>query len=262
VTDAVRRILGAAGAPSSGWRAAAAWPARAGPGRAAPGTMDAITRHQSRSRGRAPRRSARVHLDQRAAAQGARSLRGGAAGAQPRRGAHPLQRGGPGDRAGETEGLYSGIEPRWRRSGDTTKVATRRRARASPAGASATRAARAQEGHRLPQANIMKAPDGMFMPLRPRGARRRVRGDRLPGDDQSTRAAWARAGSHAVRSAPAREPLRRRAERSGRGLVGGLGVVPGANIGDQCAVFEAVPRSAPTSRDGTSPTRRVFDVRR
>src|SRR5258705_8566684 len=31
----------------------------------------------------------------------------------------------------------------------------------------------------------------------------------------------------------------------GAGLVGGLGVVPGANIGDQCAVFEAVHGSAP-----------------
>lgn len=30
------------------------------------------------------------------------------------------------------------------------------------------------------------------------------------------------------------------------GLVGGLGVVPGANIGDDCAVFEAVHGSAPT----------------
>ena len=29
------------------------------------------------------------------------------------------------------------------------------------------------------------------------------------------------------------------------GLVGGLGVVPGANIGDTCAVFEAVHGSAP-----------------
>jgi isocitrate dehydrogenase (NAD+) len=29
------------------------------------------------------------------------------------------------------------------------------------------------------------------------------------------------------------------------GLVGGLGMVPGANIGDECAVFEAVHGSAP-----------------
>jgi len=31
----------------------------------------------------------------------------------------------------------------------------------------------------------------------------------------------------------------------GAGLVGGLGIVPGANIGDSCAVFEAVHGSAP-----------------
>jgi isocitrate dehydrogenase (NAD+) len=31
----------------------------------------------------------------------------------------------------------------------------------------------------------------------------------------------------------------------GAGLVGGLGIVPGANIGDECAVFEAVHGSAP-----------------
>jgi isocitrate dehydrogenase (NAD+) len=29
------------------------------------------------------------------------------------------------------------------------------------------------------------------------------------------------------------------------GLVGGLGIVPGANLGDDCAVFEAVHGSAP-----------------
>jgi len=29
------------------------------------------------------------------------------------------------------------------------------------------------------------------------------------------------------------------------GLVGGLGVVPGANFGDECAIFEAVHGSAP-----------------
>src|SRR5262249_10830316 len=31
----------------------------------------------------------------------------------------------------------------------------------------------------------------------------------------------------------------------GAGLVGGLGVVPGANIGDECAMFEAVHGTAP-----------------
>ena len=33
------------------------------------------------------------------------------------------------------------------------------------------------------------------------------------------------------------------------GLVGGLGVVPGANIGTTCAVFEAVHGSAPDIAD-------------
>ena len=33
------------------------------------------------------------------------------------------------------------------------------------------------------------------------------------------------------------------------GLVGGLGVVPGANIGESCAVFEAVHGSAPDIAD-------------
>jgi isocitrate dehydrogenase (NAD+) len=33
------------------------------------------------------------------------------------------------------------------------------------------------------------------------------------------------------------------------GLVGGLGVVPGANIGEDCAVFEAVHGSAPDIAD-------------
>jgi isocitrate dehydrogenase (NAD+) len=39
------------------------------------------------------------------------------------------------------------------------------------------------------------------------------------------------------------------------GLVGGLGLVPGANIGVQGAVFEAVHGSAPTSPGRASPIR-------
>lgn len=38
------------------------------------------------------------------------------------------------------------------------------------------------------------------------------------------------------------------------GLVGGLGMAPGANIGDGAAIFEAVHGSAPTSPARTSPT--------
>ena len=46
------------------------------------------------------------------------------------------------------------------------------------------------------------------------------------------------------------------------GLVGGLGVVPGANIGDQCAVFEAVHGSAPdiAGRGVANPTAVVLSA--
>ena len=42
----------------------------------------------------------------------------------------------------------------------------------------------------------------------------------------------------------------------GAGLVGGLGIVPGANIGENAAVFEAVHGRRRTSRARASRTRR------
>ena len=46
------------------------------------------------------------------------------------------------------------------------------------------------------------------------------------------------------------------------GLVGGLGVVPGANIGDDCAVFEAVHGSAPdiAGKNIANPTALIFSA--
>ncbi len=46
------------------------------------------------------------------------------------------------------------------------------------------------------------------------------------------------------------------------GLVGGLGVVPGANIGDDCAVFEAVHGSAPdiAGKNLANPTALIFSA--
>jgi len=46
------------------------------------------------------------------------------------------------------------------------------------------------------------------------------------------------------------------------GLVGGLGVVPGANIGDDCAVFEAVHGSAPdiAGKGIANPTALIFSA--
>ena len=40
------------------------------------------------------------------------------------------------------------------------------------------------------------------------------------------------------------------------GLVGGLGLVPGANIGEGAAIFEAVHGTRPTSRARAWPTPR------
>jgi len=44
------------------------------------------------------------------------------------------------------------------------------------------------------------------------------------------------------------------------GLVGGLGLVPGANLGIDCAIFEAVHGSAPTLPAKTSPTPRAVAI--
>jgi isocitrate dehydrogenase (NAD+) len=46
------------------------------------------------------------------------------------------------------------------------------------------------------------------------------------------------------------------------GLVGGLGLAPGANIGDECAIFEAVHGSAPdiAGRDMANPTAQILSA--
>ena len=44
------------------------------------------------------------------------------------------------------------------------------------------------------------------------------------------------------------------------GFVGGLGLVPGANLGEHAAIFEAVHGSAPTSPGRTRPIHRVTSV--
>lgn len=48
----------------------------------------------------------------------------------------------------------------------------------------------------------------------------------------------------------------------GAGLVGGLGIAPGANIGSECAVFEAVHGSAPdiAGRDIANPTAEILSA--
>ena len=146
-----------------------------------------------------------------------------------------------------TEGLYSGIEAELAPGVvTTTKVATEK---------ACTRIARwafhyaRHRGRKkvtvFHKANIMKLTDGMFM-----------RCARAVHDREASEMGYQEmiidAGCMALVQDPTRFDLLLLENLYGdvlsdlcAGLVGGLGVVPGANIGDHGAVFEAVHGSAP-----------------
>lgn len=146
-----------------------------------------------------------------------------------------------------TEGLYSGIENEITEGVVTSlKVATRN---------ACLRIARwafryAQQRHRrrvtvLHKANIMKLTDGLFLQC----ARQLHQEEfpQIPCDDLIIDA-----GCMKLVQDPTRFDVLLLENLYGdvvsdlaAGLVGGLGVVPGANVGDHCAVFEAVHGSAP-----------------
>jgi isocitrate dehydrogenase (NAD+) len=146
-----------------------------------------------------------------------------------------------------TEGLYSGIEAELAPGVvTTTKVATEK---------ACTRIARwafryaSQRGRKkvtvFHKANIMKLTDGMFM----RCARAVHEREHADMDYQEM---IIDAGCMALVQDPTRFDVLLLENLYGdvlsdltAGLVGGLGVVPGANIGDHGAVFEAVHGSAP-----------------
>jgi isocitrate dehydrogenase (NAD+) len=145
-----------------------------------------------------------------------------------------------------TEGLYSGIENEVTDGVVTSlKVATEK---------ACTRIARyafryATRQHRrkitvFHKANIMKLTDGMFLDVTRRVAKRFA-------DVEYTEAIVDACCMQLVRD-PARFDVLVMDNLYGdilsdlcAGLVGGLGVVPGANFGENCAVFEAVHGSAP-----------------
>jgi isocitrate dehydrogenase (NAD+) len=249
VTAAVRRILGAAGAPVE-------WvEGRAGLAALAQGqdvlpreTLEAITRHQVALKGPCTTPIGegftsinvrlRRELDLYAAVRPVRSLDG-----------VPTRYQGV-DLViirENTEGLYSGIEATLAPGVvTTTKVATEK---------ACTRIARwgfhyaRQRGRKkvtvFHKANIMKLTDGMFM-----------RCARAVHDAEFAEIGYQEmiidAGCMSLVQDPTRFDLLLLENLYGdvlsdlaAGLVGGLGVVPGANIGDQCAVFEAVHGSAP-----------------
>jgi isocitrate dehydrogenase (NAD+) len=156
-----------------------------------------------------------------------------------------------------TEGLYSGIEAELAPGVvTTTKVATEK---------ACTRIARwafhyvRQRGRRkvtvFHKANIMKLTDGMF-----------IRCARAVHDREFAEVGYQEliidAGCMAMVQDPTRFDVLLLENLYGdvlsdlvAGLVGGLGVVPGANIGDRTAVFEAVHGSAPdiAGRDLANP---------
>jgi len=270
VTDAVRRILGAAGAPVEWVEGRAGLAAlERGQDVLPRETMDANHAPPGRAQGavhHADRRG--VHLDQRAAAQGARSLRGGAAGAQPRRGAHRFSGVEPGDRAENTEGLYSGIEATLadgvvdhHQGGDREGVHAHR-----PLGLSATRGSAGARRHRLPQGQHHELTDGMF-----------IRCARAVHDAEFAEIGYqemiidagcngARAGSHRFDLLLLENLYGDVLSDLGAGLVGGLGWLPGANHrrsvrglrgGSRQVVEHHHRRTSKTRRVGEVPSRDV-----
>jgi isocitrate dehydrogenase (NAD+) len=145
-----------------------------------------------------------------------------------------------------TEGLYSGIEHMVVPGvAESLKVVTERACqRIAEFAFRHARAARRKRVSVVHKANIMKLTDGMFLDVA-----RRV----------SKRFADIEVNEHIVDACAmglVRDPARFDVlvmdnlygdilSDLAAGLVGGLGVVPGANIGDDCAVFEAVHGSAP-----------------
>jgi isocitrate dehydrogenase (NAD+) len=146
-----------------------------------------------------------------------------------------------------TEGLYSGIENEVVPGVVTSlKVATE---------VACTRIARyafryATRRHRkkitvFHKANIMKMTDGLFL-----NSSRKIHDDEYPNIDYEE--TIIDAGCMKIVQDPTRLDVLLMENLYGdlvsdlcAGLVGGLGVVPGSNIGDDAAVFEAVHGSAP-----------------
>ena len=112
------------------------------------------------------------------------------------------------------------------------------------------------------KANIVKHTDGLFL-----RAAREVAAGRAEDAAFEERIVDAFLhehgyGSCAVRRGRVPEPLRRYRQRPGRRSRGGLGIAPGANIGDEYAVFEAVHGSAPdiAGQDKANPTAQILSA--
>ncbi len=146
-----------------------------------------------------------------------------------------------------TEGLYSGLEHEVV-PGVIESIKVTTRAGCERIAAFAFDYARTKGRRKVTlfhKANIMKLADGLFI-----DCARRIRRERAPEIDYEEMIIDA--GCMQLVSDPSRFDILLLENYNGdivsdlcAGLVGGLGVVPGANLGDDCAIFEAVHGSAP-----------------
>jgi isocitrate dehydrogenase (NAD+) len=146
-----------------------------------------------------------------------------------------------------TEGLYSGIENEVV-PGVVTSLKVATEAGCTRIARFAFRYATRRQRRRITvfhKANIMKLTDGLFLKCA-----RRIHEDEYPNIEYEE--LIIDAGCMRVVQDPARFDVLLMENLYGdlvsdlcAGLVGGLGVVPGANIGDEASVFEAVHGSAP-----------------
>ena len=112
------------------------------------------------------------------------------------------------------------------------------------------------------KANIMKLTDGLFLNVA-QGGRRGVPEHRVRRGDHRRRLHEARAGPPQFDVLLMENLYGDLVSDLCAGLVGGLGVVPGSNIGDDAAVFEAVHGTcAGYRRQGRRQSARVHHVRR
>ncbi|MEZ4410953.1 MAG: isocitrate dehydrogenase (NAD(+)) [Polyangiales bacterium] len=162
-----------------------------------------------------------------------------------------------------TEGLYSGIEHMVVPGvAESLKIVTERAcARISEFAFRHARSNGRKKVTIVHKANIMKLTDGMFLDVARRMSKR--------FSEIETNEAIVDACSMQLVRDPSRFDVLVMDNLYGdilsdltAGLVGGLGVVPGANIGDQCAVFEAVHGSAPdiAGKNCANPTALVLSA--
>jgi isocitrate dehydrogenase (NAD+) len=146
-----------------------------------------------------------------------------------------------------TEGLYSGIEMEVV-PGVVTSMKVASEVACTRISRFAFRYATRRHRKRITvfhKANIMKLTDGMFL-----NAAKRINEEEYPNIEYDS--VIIDAGCMKIVQDPSRIDVLLMENLYGdvvsdlcAGLVGGLGVVPGSNIGDDCAVFEAVHGSAP-----------------